>query len=187
MAIVSLRAAAMLVVCALFAVLVYRLVHSSGGLAQAAKAHRRPAVPNDRLDVIWPRGETWPIPLRGTVVRGGLRLEELRGYPVVVNFWASWCGPCRREATLLAAAAQAHRGDVVFIGVDVHDLTSDAHRFLRAHDVPYVVVRSSASMTQRLGLIGLPETFYVDRSGRIEDVTQGELSAATLERELGRL
>ncbi len=134
--------------------------------------------------MIWPRAETWPQRLRASVDRGTLRLGDLRDYPVVLNFWASWCFPCQREAALLASAAEARRGRVVFVGVDVNDLTSDARHFLHAHHVPYVAVHSGKSIADRFGLIRLPETFYVDRRGRFQDVTRGELSAATLQRAL---
>jgi cytochrome c biogenesis protein CcmG, thiol:disulfide interchange protein DsbE len=184
----SMRFSATLLVLGLFAVLTYRLVHGSSGsrLTRAINAHRSPAAPNVRLSVIWPRASTWPKRLRASVDGGTLRLADLRGYPVVLNFWASWCSPCRREAPLLASAAEARSGQMVFIGVDVHDLTSDARRFLRAHHVPYVAVDSKNSITERFGLIGLPETFYVDRRGRIEDATRGELSAAALQHSLDR-
>jgi cytochrome c biogenesis protein CcmG/thiol:disulfide interchange protein DsbE len=186
---ISLRVSATLLVLVLFAVLTYRIVHGNAGaarLTRAIKAHRSPPAPNVRLSVIWSRGETWPRPLRTSLARGSLRLTDLRGYPVVLNFWASWCDPCRREAALLASAAKARRGRIVFLGVDVNDLNGDARRFLRAHDVPYVAVHSSQSTADRFGLIGLPETFYLDRQGRIRDVTRGELSAAMLDRSLAR-
>jgi thiol-disulfide isomerase/thioredoxin len=188
----SLRLSATLLVLALFALLSYRIVHGLSGARTAARltraitSHRSPRAPNIRLSVIWPQAGTWPQPLRASARRGALRLGDLRGYPVVLNFWASWCSPCQREAALLASAAKARRGRVVFVGVDVNDLTGDARHFLRVHDVPYVVVHSNSSITARFGLIGLPETFYLDRSGRIQDVTRGQLSGTTLQRALGR-
>jgi cytochrome c biogenesis protein CcmG/thiol:disulfide interchange protein DsbE len=188
----SLRLSATLLVLALFAVLSYRIVHGLSGaraaakLTRAIKSHRSPRAPNARLSVIWPQAGTWPQPLRAAAQRRTLRLADLRGYPIVLNFWASWCSPCRREAALLASAAKAQRGRVVFVGVDVNDLRGDARDFLRAHHVPYVAVHSGRSIANRFGLIGLPETFYVDRRGRIQSVTRGELSAAVLQRALGR-
>jgi cytochrome c biogenesis protein CcmG, thiol:disulfide interchange protein DsbE len=183
---IALRLSASLLVLVLFAVLVYRLVNGVSGssLARAVHAHRSPPAPNVKLSVIWGKTGTWPQRLWASADRGTLWLDELRGYPVVLNFWASWCSPCRREAVVLAAAAEARRGRVVFVGVDINDLTGDARSFLRAHDVPYVAVKSGRSLADRFGLIGLPETFYVDRKGRIRDVTRGELSAAALAREL---
>ena len=188
----SLRLSATLLVLALFALLSYRIVHGLAGARAAAKltraitSHGSPPAPNIRLPVIWSQAGTWPQPLRASVRRGTLRLADLRGYPVVLNFWASWCSPCQREAGLLASAAKARRGRVVFVGVDVNDLTGDARHFLRVHHVPYVAVHSQSSITSRFGLIGLPETFYLDRSGRIQDVTRGQLTGTTLQRELNR-
>jgi cytochrome c biogenesis protein CcmG/thiol:disulfide interchange protein DsbE len=188
----ALRLSATLLVLALFALLSYRIVHGLSGARAAARltraitSHHSPAAPNVRLSVIWPQTGTWPRPLRAAARRGTLRLGDLRGYPVVLNFWASWCSPCQREAALLASAAKAQRGRVVFVGVDVNDLTGDARRFLSVHHVPYVAVHSQSSISTRFGLIGLPETFYLDRSGRIQDVTRGQLSGATLRQALSR-
>jgi cytochrome c biogenesis protein CcmG, thiol:disulfide interchange protein DsbE len=190
--VMSMRLSATLLVLVLFALLTYRVVHGLSGarsatrLTHAIKAQRSPRAPNVQLSVIWPQAETWPQGLRAAVERGTLRLGDLRGYPVVLNFWASWCFPCQREAAVLASAAEARRGRVVFVGVDVNDLRSDARHFLHAHHVPYVAVHAGKSIADRFGLVGLPDTFYVDRRGRIQDATWGEVSAATLQRALGR-
>lgn len=180
------RAPALLGVAALFAVLVYRIAggNPGAGLVRAVEANRAPAAPDVRLAVIWKRSETWPPRLRGLLRHGTFSLRSLRGYPVVLNFWASWCTPCEREAGLLASAAQTQRGRVVFLAVDVHDYVSDAHRFLRAHRVPFVAVRSGASVIDRFGLVGLPETFYVDRRGRVRGMTRGQLSTAAFRQQL---
>src|SRR5439155_906785 len=85
-------------------------------------------------------------------------LASLRGYPVVLNFWASWCTPCGREAPILTSAARAQRGRVVFVAVDVNDFAKDARHFLGAHRVPYVAVRSGGSIAERFGLGGMPGT-----------------------------
>jgi cytochrome c biogenesis protein CcmG/thiol:disulfide interchange protein DsbE len=180
------RGAALLLVLVLFSILGYHLTQGSPGarLSRAVNAHRSPAAPDVKLSVIWARAGTWPARLRTAVDHGTFRLADLHGYPVVLNFWASWCGPCRREAAVLASAAEARKGRVVFVGVDVNDLTGDARRFLRGHGVPYVAVHSGNSTVEQFGLIGLPETFYLDRRGRIDSVTRGQVSAPALDRGL---
>jgi len=100
---------------------------------------------------------------------GRLSLESLRGKVVVINFWASWCGPCKEEAPALEAAWRRHRNrGVVVVGVDVEDVASDARRFARENGLTYPLVHDGAGKTiERYGLTGLPETFFVRRDGKI--------------------
>lgn len=142
----------------------------------------RPAAPAFDHPVLWPRTDAWPRELRGTLADGLLSLEELRGRPVVVNFWASWCIPCRDEAPILNASARAHRGDVVFLGIDVQDLSWDALAFLREFDTPYVSVRDVENDTyENYGLTGVPETYFLDAEGRIVAHIPGAVVRRTLE------
>jgi cytochrome c biogenesis protein CcmG/thiol:disulfide interchange protein DsbE len=107
--------------------------------------------------------------LRRLDTTGTLSLASLRGKPVVLNFWASWCVPCKGEAKMLEAASHRYRSSgVVFVGVDWHDVKSDARRFLEAHGVTYpTVLDGSGSVTDRYNVPAVPETFFVDRSGRL--------------------
>lgn len=100
---------------------------------------------------------------------GTLDLATLRGRVVVLNFWASWCVPCRDEAVVLEATWQRyrHRG-VVVVGVNVQDLEPEAERFLKESRTTYPVVRDRDNGAYRAyGLTGVPETFFIDRAGRI--------------------
>lgn len=99
---------------------------------------------------------------------GSLRLASLRGKPVVLNFFQSTCNPCKAESKVLEAAYRRYRAaGVVFVGVDFQDAVGDARRFVRVHGITYPVIRDSGDLVDRYGLIGTPETFFIDRSGRL--------------------
>jgi cytochrome c biogenesis protein CcmG/thiol:disulfide interchange protein DsbE len=164
-------------VAALFAALIVRVTRSDSGTSfvSAVRAGDKPAAPDFNAAVIWPRAQTWPARLRPEVARGSVELHDLRGYPTVLNFWASWCTACGSEAKRLARAARAYKGRVVFVGLNVHDFGPDARRFLEHHHANYVSLRAS-SVYGAYGLIGLPETYYLDRNGRVVAQTVGELT-----------
>ncbi len=107
--------------------------------------------------------------LRRLDTNGTLALASLRGKPVVLNFWASWCVPCKGEAKMLENAWQRYCSQgVVFVGIDWHDVKSDARRFLDHHGVTYpTVLDGSGSITDRYGVVGVPETYFIDRRGRL--------------------
>jgi cytochrome c biogenesis protein CcmG, thiol:disulfide interchange protein DsbE len=105
----------------------------------------------------------------------------------VINFWASWCVPCAKEAPLLRAAARAHEGQVAFLGIDINDFKSDARHFLRKYKVNYVSLRDNSGSTQeRYGLTGVPETYYLNAEGRIVAHSPGQLSRDDLEQSLAQ-
>ena len=186
----NLQLATVGLVVALLALLVWRVVKQGEGhkLVSAVAAHKHPAAPGFELKVIWQHDETWPTAARRALGDGRVALAELRDQPVVLNFWASWCNPCKDEAPRLAAAARANAGRVVLLGVDVQDFTGDARRFLRRFDANYVSVRDGGSTTyDRYGLTGLPETYFVDRRGRIVEHKVGEISAAELEQRIAAI
>lgn len=115
-------------------------------------------------------------------------LYQLRGTPVVVNIWASWCGPCREETPALVDAARRYGREVQFLGVDHQDGRGAAQEFLRRYDVPYPsVFDSSGAIHRSLGFIGLPDTVFYDASGQIAATWTGPLTPEALRKNLEQL
>ncbi len=111
-------------------------------------------------------------------------LSAYRGQPVIVNFFASWCSPCKKETPLLAGFYRTARGKVVIIGVDADDSAPTARSFLTAYGVAYPVgFETTPAVANAYGVseIGIPETFFLDARHRIVkrilgDVTMKELN-----------
>lgn len=107
-------------------------------------------------------------------------LRALRGYPVVINAWASWCGPCRAEFSLFAVASARYGRRVAFLGNDTNDSAVDAGRFLAQHPVSYPSYQGSESALGSLAQIaGLPTTIFVGRSGKVVFVHTGSYDTLT--------
>jgi cytochrome oxidase Cu insertion factor (SCO1/SenC/PrrC family)/thiol-disulfide isomerase/thioredoxin len=118
------------------------------------------------------------------------RIRDLRGYPIVVNAWESYCQPCQKEFGLFANASIQYGRQVAFIGADANDTPGDARVFLREHHVSYPSYPTSTADLGKLvpgGIEGYPTTIYINRAGRIVEVHDGQYeSQSTLDADLGR-
>lgn len=115
-------------------------------------------------------------------------LQELRGTPVVVNIWGSWCPPCRVEAPGLARLAREFEGRVQFVGVDILDVRENARQFILEFDWPFPsVFDPDGEIRDKLGYIGQPVTIVYDREGTKTFEWQGALTEDLLRREIRRV
>lgn len=125
---------------------------------------------------------TAPVLLAGDgigPVGAEVSLADLRGRTVVLNFWASWCGPCENEAPILDEVARRYRGDpsVVMLGMNTQDLTDEALGFAREFEVSYPSLREGGQEIFRdYQATGVPETFVIDPEGRIALKVVGEIT-----------
>lgn len=111
-----------------------------------------------------------------------VRLVELRGIPVVLNLWASWCPPCRAEAPVLERGWRAAGPNgVLFVGLDMQDVRGDARAFLREFRITYLNLREGDNaIARRYGVTGLPETFFISSRGKIVSHVVGAITATQL-------
>lgn len=122
-----------------------------------------------------PQGVTW-------------RLNELRGKPVVLNFWASWCGPCRVEMPDFQAAARRYGGAVQFIGVNQGEDAQTITAFAAEMGVSYPLVRDESSqITDLYRVAALPSTFFIDSNGVVQDRVLGIVSGGVLQAKIDAL
>jgi cytochrome c biogenesis protein CcmG, thiol:disulfide interchange protein DsbE len=118
------------------------------------------------------------------------RLEKLRGYPVVVNQWASWCPPCRAEIPLFQKAAEQYQGKVAFLGIDMQDSRGPAEDFLSELPMPYPSIwdPDAAAISSLGGGQVSPTTALVDERGDVVFTRQGQYpDLATLRADIQRL
>jgi cytochrome c biogenesis protein CcmG, thiol:disulfide interchange protein DsbE len=157
----------------LFILLVWALVKDEGGdLAKRANRGELPQAPefaHERLDR-----------------EGSLALSSLAGKAVVVNFWASWCGPCKEEAPFLEQLWRENRErGLVVVGYDAKDFRRDARRFAERFGLTFpIVFDGPGDSLEDWGVTGFPETFVLDRQGRIVRVFVGDVTSDEDKREL---
>jgi cytochrome c biogenesis protein CcmG, thiol:disulfide interchange protein DsbE len=116
------------------------------------------------------KGRVYPAPDFSLTLFDGskLALSDLRGRAVVLNFWASWCPPCREEARDMERVWQAYRDrGVVFLGVNIQDSEQNARAFMEEFGISYPNGQDTSAIASSYGLTGIPETFFITGDGQV--------------------
>jgi thiol-disulfide isomerase/thioredoxin len=119
-------------------------------------------------------------------------LSHYAGHPVLINFWASWCKPCRSEMPLIIAAYQAHQGEKLSVlAIDLTDQegsTKDVRKFATEFQMPFPVLMDQKGKARRIyALRGLPTSVFVGRDGVVRAVNQGPISGPALQKHLSEI
>lgn len=108
-------------------------------------------------------------------------LSQYQGKPVIVNFWASWCGPCQQETPLFASWYKQQHGHVVLLGLDENDTAANAVKFARAKGVTYPIgFDPQVTVAPAYNVDGLPQTFFLNAEHRVVDHVLGAVTTAEL-------
>lgn len=132
------------------------------------------------------KGQPAP-PIRGLDLAGkAVDLAALRGHPVIVNFWASWCEPCRQEMPLLAAKAAAHAGSgLVILGVLSDDTVANGQAFEHTYGATWAsVYDADGAIKAAYRVVGRPQSYFIDAAGVLRSIQIGYLTDADFERQL---
>lgn len=113
-----------------------------------------------------------------------LSLSDFKGKSVVLNFWASWCAPCKDELPLLESTwkrMQAQGKDIVFLGIDFQETSGTASGFLQQNSISYpAVLDANGSVALKYGITSLPDTIFIDRNGTVKSKVLQQLTAQVL-------
>ena len=138
-------------------------------------------------------GRAAPDFLLQTAEGGELRFSDLRGSPVFVNFWASWCTPCRKEMPEIVRAYDAHKaGGLVVVAIDLQENDEQVRAFAAEYGMEFpVVIDRTGQVAQawRIGgpVEGIPSSYFIDVDGVVRAVKYGPMDAETIERELEKI
>lgn len=164
---VSSPSRALLLLSLAFLLLATLIVAYSLGSRSGLDGERRPQAPGS--DLLGARQAAMGFSLPSLRGAEHITLAAFKGKVVVLNFFASWCGPCALEAADLERAWQANKhSGAVFLGIAVQDQPDDARAFLRRHGVTYpAAIDTTGAVMQAYRVVGIPTTYFLDPEGRI--------------------
>lgn len=126
--------------------------------------------------------------LRSEKGKSNLSLSNFKGKSIVLNFWASWCQPCKEELPLLEKAwkqMQTQKKNIVFLGIDFQESNSDATTFLQLNGITYLAgLDTNGSIANKYGVTSLPQTIFIDHNGTVTSREPQELTAQELSKNL---
>ena len=115
-------------------------------------------------------------------------LSDQAGTPVVLNFWATWCGPCRRELPALQLAAERWEGEVLIVGVDQAEEAPVVQRYVDELGLTFPIpMDTDSAVAERFNVMGLPTTFFIDGDGVIRTIWTGEMNSITLAEHIAQI
>lgn len=108
-------------------------------------------------------------------------LSEMKGTPVVLNFWATWCGPCQRELPALQTSAERYRDEVLIVGVDQAEAPAAVQPYVDELGLTFPIpMDADNSVSAQYNVRGLPTTYFIDAEGTIQRIWSGEMNSITL-------
>jgi len=145
----------------------------------AASSDRQPRVSDDR-----PALDFTLTSLEGSPVS----LSQFSGQPVVINYWATWCPPCRTEMPHLIEAYEQEEGRIVFLAISVDEPAATVRRFAQEHRIPFtILLDEGGKVASDYGVNGIPVTFFIGRDGEIVVRYVGQMSPRAIEEGLRRI
>lgn len=172
-----------------FVVVIWISYSGSGVLALATNGQpSQPAISGDR-PVTGVSGDRPAPDFTLTDLDGNrVSLSQFSGQPVVVNFWATWCPPCKIEIPHLIEAYEREQDDVVFLAVSVDEPASVVRRFAEENGMPFtILLDDGGSVAEDYGVKGIPTTFFISRDGQIAVRYVGPMSSRAIDEGLRRI
>jgi cytochrome c biogenesis protein CcmG, thiol:disulfide interchange protein DsbE len=174
---------AVIAVCVAGSLIAIAVVGSASGQAASGQAAPGQAAPGQAAPTAPVAAPAFSLPLLGDESGQQVALSKYQGKPLIVNFFASWCDPCKTETPLLAKFYRAEKGKVALVGLDENDTVGNATSFTRADGVSYPVGWDPHfTVASAFGVNALPQTFFLNARHQIVDRIFGAVTLASLNR-----